>query len=98
MVLLFFLLLIAGVIIYKLNDKVQDDKVIKSNFSWKEKINSLEKLIKFIESEEDELKKKGLEYSIKENQEDIKKYKNEILKLKEHIYNNELYLRDKGRI
>ncbi|NHM05458.1 hypothetical protein [Flavobacterium celericrescens] len=98
MVLLFFLLIVAIIIIYKLNDKVEDDKVIKSNYSWKEEILSLKESIQNLESRENELRQKNMIDEINRNKEKIKEYRNKIIKLDTYIYNNEKYLKEKGRI
>ncbi|MQP53277.1 MULTISPECIES: hypothetical protein [unclassified Flavobacterium] len=98
MVLLFFLLIVAIIIIYKLNDKVEDDKVIKSNYSWKEEILSLKESIQNLESRENELLQKNMIDEISRNKEKIKEYRNKIIKLDTYIYNNEKYLKEKGRI
>lgn len=98
MALLIFLLIIAGIIIYKLNDKVEDDKVIKSNYLWKDRIQTLEGIIEHLEKNEVELKENGMDKEINRNKERIENYKDEILKLSNSIYNNEKYLKGKGRI
>jgi uncharacterized protein YaaR (DUF327 family) len=96
-ILLIFLLVIAGIIIYKLNDNADDDKIIKSNYMWKEKISKLKSLIEQIESKENELSQKGTIIDINSNKEDIKNYKEEIIRLQENIYRNEQYLKEKGK-
>lgn len=98
MALILFLLLIAGIIIYYLNGKVEDDKLIKSNYIWKERIRSLEDLIEHLESKVDELRRKGMLEEINKNEEKIKAYSDEIKKLNTCICNNEKYLKEKGRI
>ena len=95
---LIFLLIVGGIIIYKLNDKVEDDKIIKSNYVWKEKIDKLKSIIKHIESKEEELEKKGMTQVIIANKKEIDSYKKEISKLRESIYKNEQYLKEKVRI
>ena len=98
MALLIFLLIIAGIIIYKLNDKVEDDKVIKSNYLWKDRIQTLEGIIEHLEKKEIELQENGKYKEINRYRDEIENYKDEILKLSNNIYNNEKYLKGKGRI
>ena len=98
MALLIFLLIIAGIIIYKLNDKVEDDKVIKSNYFWKDRIQTLEGIIEHLEKKEVELQENGKYKEINRYRDEIENYKDEILKLSNSIYNNEKYLKGKGRI
>ena len=95
---LIILLLIAGIVIYKLNEKVEDDKVIKSNYSWKEKIRSNEGIIKYLESEQKNLLKNGTPAEVAKNREDIESYREEIRKLYGYIRTNEEYLKERGRI
>tara|TARA_Y100000815_G_C13205257_1_gene448354 strand:+ start:587 stop:886 length:300 start_codon:yes stop_codon:yes gene_type:complete len=95
---LILLLIIAGVIIYKLNDRTEDDKVIRSNYSWKDKIRELRGIIEYLESKEDKLIENGKFDEIAKNKESIKSYREEITKLQGYIYNNEKYLKKKGRI
>jgi hypothetical protein len=97
-VILIALLIIAGIIIYKLNDSAEDDKLIKSNYSWKERIHTLEDLIKYVDSEEEkELSEREIANGNRTNQERIKSYTEEIIKLKQYISNNEQYLKEKGK-
>lgn len=98
MALLIFLLIIASIIIYKLNDKVEDDKVIKSNYLWKDRIQTLEGIIEHLEKKEVELQENGKYKEINRYRDEIENYKDEILKLSNSIYNNEKYLKGKGRI
>lgn len=95
---LIILLIIAGVIIYKLNDKTEDDKLISSNYSWKDEIRKLRGIIEYLESQEDKLMANGKLDEIARNKERIKSYRERISKLQGYIYNNEKYLKKKGRI
>lgn len=97
-IVLILLLVVAVVIIYKLNETVEDDKVIKSNFSWKERIVELKSIIEYLESQEEQLERDNMTDEINKNRERIKSYGVEILKLQASISNNNLYLKDKGKL
>lgn len=96
---LIFLLIIAGVIIYKLNDNVNDDKLIKSNYSWKEEIQTLQRLIKNLENQEEKvLSERQIANGVKYNHQEIISYTERIIKLQQYISNNEQYLKEKGKL
>ncbi len=95
---LIVLLVIAVVIIYKLNENVEDDKLIKSNYKWKERIETLNEAIeKLSNKEERELSEREIANGLQTNQEKVKSYTEEIIKLRQYISNNELYLKEKGK-
>lgn len=95
---LFFFLLIAGITIYKLNKKVEEDKLIKSNYSWKERIQTLKNLIKYVENQQEKkLSEREIANGVKTKEEQIKSYIEEITKLQDYISTNEQYLRKKNK-
>jgi hypothetical protein len=93
---LFFFLLIAGITIYNLNETVKVDKIIKSNYSFKERIQTLEGLIEYTErQEEKELSEREIANGVKTKQEQIISFKEEIVRLHASISWNEKILREK---
>lgn len=93
--LLIFIIIIGIIVINQISKSDGDNKVRLGNYKFKEEISNLGDLIEHLEKKKEKCIADGEFEKVERIEKRIKSYYEEKLKLREIIYNNEKYLKNK---